>query len=573
MNNKRVIIPRHGNHQKSIKSIKYPHPIKTTHKVKELSLYKKYLISIFTIENIKISSCILSFLEYKDILSLKKMSKSFNSFLKNHKVMKQYVLYGSLSQSERMLFYITNLNIKEIQKAVSKELIEYNINKNYYKNILKLAIEKDSKDKNFHKVIDEINKDLHRTFFTDKFKNGNGQSMLNNVLSAIAFIRPEIGYCQGMNFIGGALVNLVNNEEKCFWIFLSFIDNIQLNLLYLKNMPDFLIRIYQLKYFIEFYFPKLCLHFRRNQINLDIFFSKWLLTLFSNYLSFDVLYKVWDIFIIDKWKALFKFCMIFLNLMKDELMKMDLPKFCNYFRDSEYLATLSFNEIIKYYNYYKITNSKLKILREDYFIDQVKIKLDNPNTVWESDQKELVNRYYNELDYQVDSMKESFEEIENNIKKMSKDCNIKYEKVEKQQEIVTELKIKLEEMKEVKTGHENVLKRINDIKPNNKKQGEDGLFNSVFNYFSGENSESSKIQKKIRDINKKIEEVNKEVENNSELLDKYQKDLDVCREEKNIMETQLEKMNNLLNETKRELLKNLSEKLKLSAKFVATNKY
>ena len=50
--------------------------------------------------------------------------------------------------------------------------------------------------------------------------------MLKNILTCVAFLRPEIGYCQGMNFIAGALVNLIDNEEKSFWIFLSFIDNI-----------------------------------------------------------------------------------------------------------------------------------------------------------------------------------------------------------------------------------------------------------------------------------------------------------------------------------------------------------
>ena len=75
--------------------------------------------------------------------------------------------------------------------------------------------------------------------------------MLENILISLGFVRPEIGYCQGMNFIAGALINLIDDEEKCFWIFLTFIDNIQLNLLYLKNMPDFLIRVYQLKNFMN----------------------------------------------------------------------------------------------------------------------------------------------------------------------------------------------------------------------------------------------------------------------------------------------------------------------------------
>ena len=42
--------------------------------------------------------------------------------------------------------------------------------------------------------------------------------MLSDILTALAFIRPEIGYCQGMNFIVGALINFIDDEERCFWI-------------------------------------------------------------------------------------------------------------------------------------------------------------------------------------------------------------------------------------------------------------------------------------------------------------------------------------------------------------------
>ena len=59
--------------------------------------------------------------------------------------------------------------------------------------------------------------------------------MLNNILLANALIRPEIGYCQGMNFIVGTLINFIDEEEKCFRIFLFFIDNIELIMLYKQN--------------------------------------------------------------------------------------------------------------------------------------------------------------------------------------------------------------------------------------------------------------------------------------------------------------------------------------------------
>ncbi len=414
--------------------------------------------------------------------------------------------------------------------------------------------------------------------------------MLKNVLTAVGFTRPEIGYCQGMNFIAGALVNLIDNEERSFWIFLCFIDNIKLNQLYLRNMPDFSIRVYQLKKLIEFYFPKLGNHLKRNQINIDLFFSKWLLTIFSNYLPFEVLYNVWDVFIIDRWKALFKFCMILLNFMKENLMKMDLNSFSQYFRSSDLLTSLSFEEIIKHYKDYKITNKKLKELREGYYMDQVQTKLDNPNSEWEDDQKELVYNYQKDLENHIYSIKEPIENLEKKIEKVSKDYEYKLEKYEKQFEVVSNLKINIDSKNEAKTGYENVLKRIYNKNENNDnennitenktnstnaedKKNNEGIFGSIMSFFTIDNSENAKIKKKIKDINKNIDEKNKLLESNQKLLDKYKKDLEICKNEQNLLQQQLDTIQKKSEKTKRDLLKNLSERLKLSAKFVATSKY
>ena len=549
---------------------------------------REYFINLFTIKNIRIICFILPYLDYKEVLLLSLVSKSFHEIIRSHKAMKAYVLKGKIFPENRLLFYITNLNMSQVLSTIKSELNEYNIKDNYYQQILKNANEFYIKDKKFKKVCDEIGRDLHRTFYIEKFKTGNGRNMLKNVLTAVGFIRPEIGYCQGMNFIAGALVNLIDNEEKTFWIFLCFIDNIKLNLLYLKNMPDFLIRVYQLKKLIEFYFPKLGNHLKRNQINIDLFFSKWLLTIFSNYLPFDVLYKIWDVFIIDKWKALFKFCMILLDFMKENLMKMDLNSFSQYFRSNALLTALPFEEIIKHYNEYKITNKQLNDLRIEFFIEQVKTKLDNPNTEWEDDQKQLVFNYQNELKSHLDMISEPIEELQKKIEKINKDYYYKYEKYEKQFEIVSNLTIIIDSQNEAKLGYENILKRLynkNENNINNKnendkdnnikeeKKNNEGILGSLWNLFSFDNSENTKIQKKLKETNKIINEKNKSFDDNKKLLDKYKKELEICKNERNKLQQQLENFENRSKKTKRELLKNLSEKLKLSAKFVATSKY
>ena len=284
-------------------------------------VYQNNFQNIFTKKNKKIYIKIITYLEYKDILSLQIINKLFYKILHTPSISKTYALKGLINSPEnRILFYESNINIKKMFETLKKELIDYKIESKIFNNILKFSEESKISDKKFNHVCDEIKRDINRTFYTKKFVEGDGKKMLLDILTALAFIRPEIGYCQGMNFIAGALINFIDDEERCFWIFLSFIDNIDMNNLYTKNMPDYSIRVYQLNYYIKEYFPELSIHFKKHQINPDVFFSKWILTIFSNYLPFDVLYKVWDVFILDKWQAIFKFSLMILNSMKDKLI-------------------------------------------------------------------------------------------------------------------------------------------------------------------------------------------------------------------------------------------------------------
>ena len=259
---------------------------------KEIEKESNPLKSIFNKSNTKIVSTIISFLEFKDLIDFRNINKHFQKLLTNKKILREYALSGVMSSENRLLFYETLINIKDLKQNLIKDLSKQNIKSNIYNNVLILANDLKNKDEQFSYVAAQINKDINRTFYTEKFKKGNGKEMLNNILTAIAFIRPEIGYCQGMNFIVGALINFIDDEEKCFWIFLYFIDNIELKMIYLQKTPDYLIKLYQLNYFIKENFPKIHHHLKTNRINLDIFFSKWILTIFSNFLSFETLYYV-----------------------------------------------------------------------------------------------------------------------------------------------------------------------------------------------------------------------------------------------------------------------------------------
>lgn len=122
-----------------------------------------------------------------------------------------------------------------IQFIKKEQNIDENlINSKVYQTIQEKAKNSSESNKDFNKTIQEIYKDIGRTFHVDKLKTKEGQDELGRVLTALAFIRPEIGYCQGMNFVAGALLSVLKDEELSFWVFVSLLDQFELNSLYVK---------------------------------------------------------------------------------------------------------------------------------------------------------------------------------------------------------------------------------------------------------------------------------------------------------------------------------------------------
>ena len=568
------------------------------------------LKSIMNKSNIKIVSTFLQFLEFKDIIELRNINKHFQKLLTNKKTLRKYALSGVMSSENRLLFYETQINLQELKQNIIKDLSKYNIKSNIYKNILILANELKNADKKFSYVSQQINKDLNRTFYTEKFKYDNGKILLNNILLATAFIRPEIGYCQGMNFIVGALINFIDDEEKCFWIFLYFIDNIELKMLYIQNVPDYLIKLYQLNYYIKENYPKLLPHLKINQINPDIFFSKWILTIFSNFLPFETLYNVWDIFILDKWKAIFKFSIIIVHYMKDTLMNLDLYSFSPYVKNNANINQLNFVDLSKYYNDYKVSNKKLLELREDFFLEELKTKLEiNNKAILDNDKNGYVSNYQYELNNFINNLKKPIGKLQEQISKINIECEEKFKKYDKKLSEVNILKAKLEQEIEIKTEYENSLKQyISEIPTeagdntkdynnniyslSNKKNNikEEKVLSPISNKYKKSETQNNKkaestkkrkikfsfnlkhiikrnsndynkIMKKLNTLNKEIDKNNKNLLIQFQKLDKKQINYEKVVHKRDELKKQLDIILQTSELTKRELIKNLSHKL------------
>ena len=83
------------------------------------------------------------------------------------------------------------------------------------------------------KIRDEISKDLARTRTSERVRTPEGQEEMRRVLLAIAYCMPDVGYCQGMNFIASVLIAVTESESQGFIIFMYLLISKEMKPLFL----------------------------------------------------------------------------------------------------------------------------------------------------------------------------------------------------------------------------------------------------------------------------------------------------------------------------------------------------
>ena len=518
------------------------------------------------ISNTQLLINIAKYVEFDELLNLKNSSK-YTYRLINKSITQKIIQKGIISKKSRRIFWSNNINLTKVKNIVRNELqmIDEKDDSNMYKLIIDkmtlVKFETNGLDKNnrpiktpFAKTVEEISRDLGRTFHENKFTTPEFLSILERILCAISYIRPEIGYCQGMNFVAAALLELMDDEELSFWIFLNFLDDIELNSLYFENMPDYNIRIFQLNFYIKKYIQPLFNHFSKFQINPDLILSKWILTIFSSYLPFDMLSKVWDVFILDNWKAIITFSLVFLYILKDKFLQMDLQKISKYIRENSRKNHFSLLESLDLYDRFDISNKELDELREEYFKDLVMKKIDvEDHSSWEVDQLEALNIYKEALKKLNDDNKDLIGQYKNKVEHYDRLFKISKESLKKVNQKSLEMKLEIEEIVDLLASQNNLLKILNNTKDDKKTK--------------------VKVNKKIAELVKSMNNINKDMISQYSLLDEKKDIVDRIKKKlfqyKNLFEDKM----NYIKAQESNLITQLSERLKLSEKFVRTSKF
>ncbi|XP_051176828.1 TBC1 domain family member 14-like [Leptopilina boulardi] len=172
-----------------------------------------------------------------------------------------------------------------------------------------------------------IKLDVSRTFSSlCVFQDGGPLAeSLQGVLAAYAVYRPDIGYVQGMSFIGGVLsLNMdATDAFTCFANLLNSpchraafsLDQKQMNIYYKVYVSALGNKL-----------PKIYAHFAIAGLSPDLYLLDWLYTIYAKAMPLDVVSRIWDMFLRDGDEFLFRTALGVLHLYQEELLKMDFVR-------------------------------------------------------------------------------------------------------------------------------------------------------------------------------------------------------------------------------------------------------
>ena len=552
---------------------------------------------------------IIPYLSPSDLISFKMCSKITNSFITPKAMSICILTYSSKNfktHKERSSIWNHYLKIEQYKSKLFEEdsaKFNYGINNNDNKDnkdilyfnqavnlteIIKNESEKikdneqiknlfnEEKIKSIQKSIEFIRRDVDRTYYIDYFIKGNGRTELKRVLESLCTLKGSIGYCQGMNFIVGALIYLLKSEVDAFYMFNCMLNSYELNSMFEYNTPDYNTRVFQLNYYVKKYIPQVFHHFKKNNLSFDLVYSGWLLTLFSNYYNIEKLDFPWTCFIIDKWKGVIKVCLIIIYDLKNEFLKCDLERLTSLLKENNNKKNTNFNKYVDLYkNKFKVTNKQLRQLKIEYYADLVKKKLEETNTEvdkWEEDQRKPLMEYLREKNKIEENATKDIE----TYKLLNEECVKKYlfqlRKYDELMIYVSSLKKRINELATIKFDYEELFEyyknAIKQLDNNNySNSGEKEFKRNLIE------NEKNKLLEKYLEIKDEFIVKNELLYKQCDLIDKIRSEIRKCENDKNKRRQQMQDFIFLYEKKQDELIKNLSDQLKMSSIFKKTNKF
>lgn len=167
--------------------------------------------------------------------------------------------------------------------------------------------------------------DLPRTFPELSFFHAEGshyEYALRDVLEAFLYLKPDVGYSQGMSFLAAVLL-LYMDPHEAFCCFVNMLLHKSCFLHFFKiKMPEVRFYLTVHERLLSEEMPALHAHFKHYGIESDLYMINWVMSLYCRALPLDLVTRIWDVYVLDGDVAIFRAALGILRMFMTRLLKM-----------------------------------------------------------------------------------------------------------------------------------------------------------------------------------------------------------------------------------------------------------
>ncbi|XP_018593850.1 small G protein signaling modulator 3 isoform X1 [Scleropages formosus] len=146
-----------------------------------------------------------------------------------------------------------------------------------------------------------------------------GVPRLRRVLRGLAWLYPDIGYCQGTGMVVSCLL-LFLEEEDVLWMMCALIEDLLPPSYFSSTLLGVQTDQRVLRQLIVQYLPRLDRLLQEHDIELSLITLHWFLTAFASVVDIRVLLRIWDLLFYDGSVVLFQVTLGMLKIKEEELV-------------------------------------------------------------------------------------------------------------------------------------------------------------------------------------------------------------------------------------------------------------
>nr|CDS31850.1 growth hormone regulated TBC protein 1 A [Hymenolepis microstoma] len=197
------------------------------------------------------------------------------------------------------------------------------------------------------KILTTIMADIPRTFpenahFSQAQGKGDLLPVLQRILVAFAVTFPEIGYCQGLNYVAATILLAMQAvpevqaemEERTFWLLHALTHNTIRNY-YSDHMIDVRVDCLVFEELLKKKVPSAYMTLKKADVDCIVLATKWFICLFADVLPIETVLRIFDCIFYEGDKILFRACIALTKLHTKEIL------YCQQFPD----VVLTFRDI------------------------------------------------------------------------------------------------------------------------------------------------------------------------------------------------------------------------------------